>query len=659
SAIYLVEDGTLMPLVVNEHGRPLPEHALRRGKVHDLLAAGAVLDAGQPLALEGYGQPAFRHGASDGDSDPYASALLLPLQGRGEAVGLVELCDSVERDYVATRGIAERLSKVAAGAVLLIGDRRRLEARERVAGELLALGDAVARAGTLHEMVRPIAESLVTGLGADDCDIWRLDGELITCLASIDRNGFDESVLDRAYHVSDYPAYKKVLEGGVPWVVASRDDPRLTQYETEALAKWGFNSNLCIPLIADGRPLGFIDIYDSRERDYAEHLEFVASVGRLLAGAFEKAVMVDQLELHTRDLGVLLDVGQALTTAAVFEDALSVIAAKAGVALDMPVVTIYEYVPDIDSITPRAVYEREGTAYGEDVGVPQRLSERPGDREILEGGAVRIERADDPNLHEDTRESMAYWGEKVCVNVPLLFRGETVGLMMLLDNEREREFAEHDIELARAIGEQTAVAFQNARLNRALQRQNETDPVTGLANGRMARQRLADEVTRARRHAVPLSLVSFELDEFRAYVVEHGRPAANELLGAVGRLVGGLLQPPIDLAARYGSDKFVVVLPHTTLEGQAPGEAGAAATGEVAATGHVGGAAGLAERLRDEVAGLTVDTRGTPLPRRVTVSVGAAQFTPEMADGDALLAAADAAQAQARRIGGNSVQTHA
>ena len=43
----------------------------------------------------------------------------------------------------------------------------------------------------------------------------------------------------------------------------------------------------------------------------------------------------------------------------------------------------------------------------------------------------------------------------------------------------------------------------------------------------------------------------------------------------------------------------------------------------------------------------------------MTVSAGVAQFTPEMADGDALLAAADAAQAQARRIGGNSVQTHA
>jgi len=109
SAIYLADDGRLVPLVINEHGQPLPDIELRATKVAENPAAGAVLDAGLPLALDGYGQPAFRHGAPEVEAEPYTAALLLPLSGRGEAIGLVELCDSVARDYEAERGIAEDL----------------------------------------------------------------------------------------------------------------------------------------------------------------------------------------------------------------------------------------------------------------------------------------------------------------------------------------------------------------------------------------------------------------------------------------------------------------------------------------------------------------------------------------------------------------------
>ncbi len=268
SAIYLVDDGHLVPLVVNERGQPLLEAGLHATPVKDAPAAGAVLDAGLPLALESYGRPVFRHGAGEAEVDDYESALLLPLLGRGEGIGLVELCDSAARDYAAERGIAERLVKVAAGAVLVIGDRRRLRARERVADELVALGDAVARAHSLTELVRPVAESLFTAVGADDCDVWHLHGEMITCLASVDRRGFDESVVGTEYHLADYPTYVQAMAAGVPRVIASRNDPRLSAVELAALEKWGFNSNLCVPLVVEDRRLGFIDIYDSRERDY-------------------------------------------------------------------------------------------------------------------------------------------------------------------------------------------------------------------------------------------------------------------------------------------------------------------------------------------------------------------------------------------------------
>ena len=107
------------------------------------------------------------------------------------------------------------------------------------------------------------------------------------------------------------------------------------------------------------------------------------------------------------------------------------------------------------------------------------------------------------------------------------------------------------------------------------------------------------------------------------------------------------------MAGRYGGDKFVIVLPNTPLH-----DAGGAALGEGGGP-HEGGAAALAERLRDRVAGLSTDGRARGRRGGVTVSIGVAELGPEMADGDALLAAADAAQALARGSGGDSVQTYA
>jgi len=58
-----------------------------------------------------------------------------------------------------------------------------------------------------------------------------------------------------------------------------------------------------------GRPIGLIDVFDVRTRDYTSALDFIRSVGRLLAGAFEKALLVDRLESGNRDLHVLVDSG--------------------------------------------------------------------------------------------------------------------------------------------------------------------------------------------------------------------------------------------------------------------------------------------------------------------------------------------------------------
>ena len=101
-----------------------------------------------------------------------------------------------------------------------------------------------------------------------------------------------------------------------------------------------------------------------------------------------------------------------------------------------------------------------------------------------------------------------------------------------------------------------AMADRLARLRLAAS----TDPLTGLANRAVLFDRLSLEIARARRHAHPVSLAILDLDAFKGFNDRYGHVAGDRLLVAVGRALTDAIRDT-DLAARFGGDEFVVLLP--------------------------------------------------------------------------------------------------
>jgi len=108
------------------------------------------------------------------------------------------------------------------------------------------------------------------------------------------------------------------------------------------------------------------------------------------------------------------------------------------------------------------------------------------------------------------------------------------------------------------------------------------DPLTGLFNRRYIEQRLEDEIARSQRHGRPLSVIMFDLDEFKLVNdTYHGRPlsvimfdldefklvndtyghgAGDALLKAFADRLSRATRGS-DASGRYGGDEFLVVLP--------------------------------------------------------------------------------------------------
>ena len=85
------------------------------------------------------------------------------------------------------------------------------------------------------------------------------------------------------------------------------------------------------------------------------------------------------------------------------------------------------------------------------------------------------------------------------------------------------------------------------------------DPLTGLYNRRYAERRLKEEIARAERRGYALTLVLFDLNDFKQINDRFGHPVGDAVLKEFGDRLGKAVRVA-DLAARLGGDEFMLLL---------------------------------------------------------------------------------------------------
>ena len=221
-------------------------------------------------------------------------------------------------------------------------------------------------------------------------------------------------------------------------------------------------------------------------------------------------------------------------------------------------------------------------------------------------------------------------GDEWTVLLPLRTEGSTVvSLLRVMGVPRALDADDRDV-LA-VLATQATTSLENAQLHARALAQASEDSLTGLLNHRAFQDRTEQEVARARRGGHPLAVVMIDLDGFGAINNAHGHQAGDVTLVAVARCLRAQTRQG-DVAARYGGDEFVLILPETDLDE----------------------AVSLAERIREELARLTM-VQG-PRAIHVTASVGVAAMPDHATTREHLIGAADRASYAAKRAGKNRVR---
>jgi diguanylate cyclase (GGDEF)-like protein len=164
-------------------------------------------------------------------------------------------------------------------------------------------------------------------------------------------------------------------------------------------------------------------------------------------------------------------------------------------------------------------------------------------------------------------------------------------------------------------------------INKKLEVMSSTDPLTGFFNKAKLYDELRTWMIYSKRYKTPLSLILFDVDDFKRINDRFGHLAGDKVISNVADIVTGMVRVT-DKLARWGGDEFVILLPHTNRQQ----------------------ALELAERIRKNISVRNIIT-GEP----VTCSFGVAVMNGSMKDGDSLMSAADEALYKAKSSGKNAV----
>jgi len=335
-------------------------------------------------------------------------------------------------------------------------------------------------------------------------------------------------------------------------------DPRLARLLSH-------NNNVgavaAIPLRSKNRVLGVMHLVMSTQQLFPTFdFDFFTSIGNQIGMAAEHALLFQRSAAQTKQITVLNNIARIISSSLQIEEVFDAFAEEMGKLISFDRLSVAILDESGSYLRIFASGSRVDSGWGMESIIP-----------VVGTGPGWVVLNEQPFIHEDTREHQQFIEDEIFyedgirsyIILPLESRRKLVGTFGL-GSRRPRTYSKRDLTLLNQLSKQISVAIENVKLYQQTKENSILDDVSSLFNFRYFHQALDRELKLVARHRSRLSLIFIDLDNFKQINDTHGHLRGSRVLRAVGFLLRAAVRET-DIAARYGGDEFVVILPDTDL----------------------------------------------------------------------------------------------
>ena len=467
-AIWKPEQGCLVPQVASGYinNSRMLEITYRPGKA----LPSKVFDSGEPIRLD---EVNFAHDynlsseslliyrdATEGRLP--ISSLVLPIKTGENKLGVLIL-DNFTSSEAFTQEDQDLVASLARQTALTLENARLYQASEQRAAQLLALTNVAATITSslqTHELIDSLMDQVRTFITYDTGTLWLRQGNKLTIRAA---SGFEDSEqrIGLSVAIEDSSLLNEMIGTSQPISVKDvRDDLRFPSLIEHRYLSW-----LGVPLLSKGEVVGVIALEKAEPNFYTqEHISamitFAGQVAVALVNAslYEESVRhAGELDERSKRLSLLNRLSTELSGSLDLDYILGVALRELLQAVQCKGVSALLFDTNFHPII-----HAESPIIEENY--PIQLPESLIFERIQEShGIFSTEEASQEEILDKLQDFLVKRSIHALLLLPLITGNELIGLLITYSDQSTR-FDTDEVELARTITNQAAVAIQNARL---------------------------------------------------------------------------------------------------------------------------------------------------------------------------------------------------